>query len=84
MISSSSTSLINKDLIIKSKNLEQKNSIFANIGKTFNFNTSHIRTDFVINEFEETDPIPTYAFLLCAGKYTVFDEVVLEEDELKG
>jgi hypothetical protein len=75
---------INEDLKDKIHDLQQKNSLFSYLNKTYKFNISLIRQDFDLFEFEETELIPVYSFLLCAGKFSVVEELLLEEFEKKG
>jgi aminopeptidase N len=55
--------------------------LWETISKLHNFKSEQLRNDFSLIEFEETDLIPTYAFLLCAGKFLVIQELLTEEIE---
>ena len=53
------------------------------INEKYKLPIKFIQNDFEINEFAQTELIPIYTFLLCAGNFVCIEEVMTEEIEKK-
>ena len=53
------------------------------VNEKYKLPVKFIQNDFALNEFAETDIIPIYTFLLCAGNFICIEEMLNEEIEKK-
>ena len=54
------------------------------LNQKFKLSITHIPHDFALFEFAETEAIPIYSFLVCAGNFLCIEEMITEEHEKKG